>query len=341
MTDAELDHVDIAVMNLACAVGLPGSEAIDSRGCLDALDRWAEQVAAFTDRMGHRFRDHPAEFAHSDGYFRTLAMITTLQRDLGVKYNPAKIPEDAPFDLADTFVHGVTHGEGGTCATLPVVYAAVAWRLGYPITIVAARGGSGIDHLFARWDDPPDGERFNIEATAPGLACPADDHYRTGRYQPEPDLARLRHTYLASQTPRLALAGFLGQRGHAAADAGLDRVAVEAFAFAAGLAPEDELKLNTLGLYYNGWVRKVKARTPPGFPPVDVQHPRPRVFPDALPLDRQTDLLGTAATEVLLTEPSLAGVWEGLRRGERTGRVPRAVLAAYRPDGACDLGLEF
>lgn len=48
--------------------------------------------------MSPQFRRRPQRYRHSFAYFRTPAIITALQRDLGVRYNPAKIPDDAPTD---------------------------------------------------------------------------------------------------------------------------------------------------------------------------------------------------------------------------------------------------
>jgi hypothetical protein len=41
-----------------------------------------------------------------------------------------KIPLDAPLDVADSFIHGIIQGNGGTCASIPVVVSAVGRRLG-------------------------------------------------------------------------------------------------------------------------------------------------------------------------------------------------------------------
>ncbi len=49
----------------------------------------------------------------------------------------------------------------GTCSNLPVLYLALAHRLGWPLKAVVSR-----DHMWCRWDDgKPGGKRFNIEAT--------------------------------------------------------------------------------------------------------------------------------------------------------------------------------
>jgi hypothetical protein len=107
-------------------------------------------------------------------------MITLLQRDLGVRYNPAK--KTFPFRLSGPtpLIHGIIQGNGGTCASLPVVYVAVGRRLGFPLFLVKASTKKW-GHTFVRWDEP--GERFNIEATVQGPCCDLDHHYRTGVYE--------------------------------------------------------------------------------------------------------------------------------------------------------------
>ncbi len=91
-------------------------------------------------------------------------MVTVLQRDLGLRYNLAFMEgEDDASDSHNLFIHGPLTGRGFTCVTAPVIYAAIGRRLGYPIKLVHAK-----QHTFCRWDER-DGERFNIEATSPGL----------------------------------------------------------------------------------------------------------------------------------------------------------------------------
>lgn len=244
LPEEELGRYDISAVNLACAAGLPSSETIDFAECLSKLDVWATCVQLHTARLMPQFHRKPHEYENSEAYFLALAMITVLQRDLGVRYNPAKIPADAKFDTADTFIHGITHGDGGTCATLPVVYAAVGRRLGYPIRLVSTRGRSS-GHLFARWDDPARGDRFNIEATNIGLTTPTDEEMRTGRYQLTDSELR-EGCYLQSMTPRMELSVFLGERGWCFEDAGDWRNCVEAWAAATNLVPENVCTRNSL-----------------------------------------------------------------------------------------------
>jgi hypothetical protein len=166
LSSEEFARADVATKNLACAQGLPGAERFDFAACLERLDYWALCVRRYTERLLPQFHRKRCDFGNSEAYFRALAMITVLQRDMGLRYNPNKIADDAVFEAADSFICGAVIGQGGTCATIPVVYTSVGRRLGYPIKLVAARGQVW-GHCFARWDDPS-GERFNIEAANQG-----------------------------------------------------------------------------------------------------------------------------------------------------------------------------
>src|SRR5262249_19147342 len=155
-----LGKVDIAIVNLVCAGGLSDAEHIDHSLCTATIDAWAQHIGAKIADVRYRFDSNPGDYENSWAYFRVLVMITVLQRDFGVRYNLAKIPANAPFDVEDSFIHGIIQGAGGTCASMPVLYAAVGRRLGFPIKLVHAKG-ERFTHVFARWDEPD--KRFNIE----------------------------------------------------------------------------------------------------------------------------------------------------------------------------------
>lgn len=263
LPEEELGRYDIAAVNLACAAGLPGADQIDPDYCLYKLDEWAVCAKDYTARLMPQFRRKPKEYENSEAYFRTLAMITILQRDMGVRYNPAKIPADAPFDTADSFIHGVIQGDGGTCATMPVVYAAVGRRLGYPIKLAATRSKTS-GHLFVRWDDPKTGERFNIEATNIGLTTPTDDYFRAGLYEVGPDAER-DGCLLRSETPRMELGGFLAQRAWRWEDVRDWYQCTVAWACASSLVPENQFKRNSLKRCMAEWDKEQRTRKPVGF----------------------------------------------------------------------------
>ncbi|MBA3313504.1 MAG: hypothetical protein M3552_09010 [Planctomycetota bacterium] len=89
--------------------------------------------------------------------------------------------------------------------SLPVLFAAVGRRLGYPLFFVVA-----MEHMFLRWEEP--GERFNIECTSPGFEPLDDEHYLTSpKPLTEQDLAT--GLYLRNLTPREELAECFMMRG--------------------------------------------------------------------------------------------------------------------------------
>jgi hypothetical protein len=44
LPDEELARQDVAAVNLACAVGLPGSEDLDAKKSLACLEQWTERA---------------------------------------------------------------------------------------------------------------------------------------------------------------------------------------------------------------------------------------------------------------------------------------------------------
>ncbi|MBX3378108.1 MAG: hypothetical protein KF678_14025 [Phycisphaeraceae bacterium] len=228
----QLERVDIGLMNLLCATGLPGSEGLDLAAALVKLDGWALQVKYETDRHMYRLTDprYADYYRRSETYFRASWLLQTLQEECGVKYNHDRIFTPDFKDSRDQFIHGLMDpDQGGTCASMPVLYAAVGRRLGYPIKLVQARG-----HLFCRWDDGK-GETLNIEGSGEGFSAYPDDFYRKWPYPlSEADLAN--REYLVSLTPAEELAVFMAARGHCYTDLRRFPEAVSAYKEMARLA---------------------------------------------------------------------------------------------------------
>ena len=141
LSPAELEHCDIARMNLLCAEALPGAENMNVEECLATLDQWAQHIKAETDRNHHHFNEDPATYANSEAFYRMLMMAVVLYEDYGVRYNPKLItsPEataaDDHFfaDSRDILIHGLVGPQHlGTCSSMPILYIALGRRLDYP-----------------------------------------------------------------------------------------------------------------------------------------------------------------------------------------------------------------
>lgn len=172
---------DLGTLNLLCAPNLPGSEGLDLARCLSRLDRLSAFVKAGTERHRDRFRSDP-EYGHSEAMWRMAMLVTLVKRDFGAAYNPTARDEllagiESPItDSRDVFIHGFLGDDPsrrwGTCASIPVLIAAVARRLRYPVGLAVTRR-----HVFARWE--AGSTCFNIEASNPmGMTVLSDEHYR-------------------------------------------------------------------------------------------------------------------------------------------------------------------
>ena len=240
------EHLDIGLLNLLCASGLPGAGNIEVDRYVAWLDDSAGSVKRATEENNHKFLDAPAAYHSSYARFCTLCLVTVLQRQCGVHYNPkwkeitpdCPIPESFGADARDVFIHAIIDGIGGTCGSLPVLYVAIGRRLGYPLKIVKAPR-----HLFVRWDDPegklwhhPD--RFNIEATGPGVHFLPDEHYRTWPHRiPDEDVRS--GIFLRSLSRAEELAEFMATRAYCLRSNQCYVNAVAALADAVRLAPNN------------------------------------------------------------------------------------------------------
>ena len=114
---------------------------------------------------------------------------------------------------------------------MPVLFTAVARRLGFPITLVTTSG-----HLFARWDSHSTNEVFNIETTDKFAEFKSDDFYKTFPVTLRPGTVE-RHGYLISLTPERVLSAFLHLRAMCLWDHGRIEEARDTFIASARLDP--------------------------------------------------------------------------------------------------------
>lgn len=237
----QLEHVDLAVLNLLCATGLRGAEHLNVQQDLDTLDAFSKHVAAETLRNFHRFARNPDEYGGSLASYRMMMLTTVLQQDFQAHYSPNRTgpqlrgesePNDAFFaDSREVLLHGLLGGDrAGTCSSLPVLYVAVAQRLGYPVTLAAAKG-----HLYVRYEDGD--EHLNVEATSIGYNSYPDDHYRKWPY-PTDDVEAREYGLLRPKTKAEMLGAFLIIRAQTLTSAKRFDEAADMWAEAARFLPE-------------------------------------------------------------------------------------------------------
>jgi len=253
MTAEQLRGVDIAEMNLLCTTGLSGAEKLDIDKCLARLDQWARHVKAVTER--HLYRAHDPRYAehykHSENWLRAEMLAQVLQEDCGVHYNMERVRNIDFTKSKDLFIHGMIDDDnGGTCASMPVLYVAVGRRLGYPVKLVLTKA-----HVLARWDGADPKEEFNIETACNGGINSHPDEYYENWPEKWTDAEVKANRYLISLFPAGELACFLAARGHCLLDNGRTREARDAYAAAHRLAPQDPA--------YLAWTRQAEARLSP------------------------------------------------------------------------------
>lgn len=227
----EISRYSLGFLNLICATLLPDTVDLDIIACLKQLELWAQHVKGETERNLHRFQEDPEEFAHSEARYRVAMLATVLQQDCGVRYNPDAMKSKLFLDSGEAFIHGLLMGKGGTCTNMPVLYAAVARKLGYPIYLCAAKS-----HLFCRWATRDGRERFNIECSGRGVHLPDDEYYKRWPHEISEKEVFLGH-FLRNLDPYEELAEFMAARGHCILDRGHLLDAIVAYSHAHRLAP--------------------------------------------------------------------------------------------------------
>jgi len=258
MSPRQLADVDIAEMNLLCATGLPGAEKLDVDKAFGRLDEYARRVRYWTDQSMWDFRQNPGKFENSEAKFRVLLLISVLQKDFGVHYNDRGERNCDFTSSKNPFIHGmIDDTNGGTCASMPVMYVAVGRRLGYPMSLILAK-----THIFARWNDGR--ERFNIEGTNARFDDHPDSYYRKWPY-PISDAELKQGWYLKPLTPAEELAVFLQNRACCLMDNGRFKEAKLAFTRSYQLAPQNPLGRQQIA-YAAAAGRPVYARRVRGIP---------------------------------------------------------------------------
>jgi hypothetical protein len=250
LTPEQLESVDIGLMNLLCAQGLKCAEDIDVDKYLAILDEWAGEVKKSTEERMDFFRQHSKEYDNSESVFKMVNCVFALKHLYGVHYNLENMKTIDYSDSTQIFIHGLLGPKrNGSCVSIPVLYAAVAHRLGYPVRLVPTS-----QHTFLRWEDTK--ERFNIEASTEGCATPPDEHYKEFP-RALSDLELKTGQYLKSMSAADVLCSFLIARGHSLTDIGHHNEAQIAFANAYRYSPNYSNNLIPLAVAVDKEMRRL------------------------------------------------------------------------------------
>src|SRR5690606_17194252 len=106
----------------------PGAENLNIPAVLAKLDEWAAKVKFETERHLYRVTDprYAEHYKHSEARLRAEFIVQCLQEDCGVHFNMDRV-RDVDFSRPqDLFIHGMVNSDnGGTCSSMPVLYAAI------------------------------------------------------------------------------------------------------------------------------------------------------------------------------------------------------------------------
>ncbi len=214
LSDKDLQEVDIALMNLLCAKGLPGTKNLDINGSIATLDQWAELVKQNEQKYSSQYFKNSERYDNSLAKFKAVNLGLTIKEDLKCGYNQELVKSGAMEDIRSNrffrnskglFLHGFMENRQGSCSSLPVLMVAVGRRCGYPLYLATSKG-----HLFCRWDDGK--ERFNIETSCPGIDIKPDAYYRQWPH-PASDAEIKAEGYLKSLSAKEELGVFSVIRG--------------------------------------------------------------------------------------------------------------------------------
>ncbi len=206
LSNAELERIDPVVMNLAVARGLPEFSNLDDDRYVRELDEWAAEIKHDTERHYYRFLQKPEDFKHSEIEYKISWLASDINAVFKIDYDLKDLDGARPENL---FLNGLIDRKVGTCVSMPLLYVALGWRLGYPIKLVSVP-----THLFARWDDGVN--RINIEATGYGGEL-SDEAYESEFFVSPRCKDR---GALESLTPRQMLAQMILARAHCWASRG-------------------------------------------------------------------------------------------------------------------------
>lgn len=160
LTEEQLADFDPLAVNLIVAKGIPRLADLDIRHYQNQVNAWAWDFAhQYLPAWTTVFEKEPEFYNHDPRLFEVGMIQQFFAREIGITYiqdgsDGVRIRLLNPSDL---FVNGLLNTLEGTCANMPVLNVALAWRMGWPVSLACQRA-----HYLTRYDDGS--QTFNIEA---------------------------------------------------------------------------------------------------------------------------------------------------------------------------------
>ncbi|HVT88894.1 MAG TPA: transglutaminase family protein [Tepidisphaeraceae bacterium] len=226
LSDESLAQVDVLYLNLAVAREFPGVEQLNIQHYQRIVDEWSGQAAGMLAKAEPEFHKSPQLWQDDIRFFRLACIAQFMRRVLRIRYNQEyersfrEAESQSVYSgiryshVHDQFLHALIDLRQGTCASIPVLYLAIARRLDLPVYLTQIDS-----HLMCRFEDGQ--VTYNIDVTDMkdgGFSAPADDDLliskRAIRFGSD----------FKTLTAREMLGYFLSQRGRIFRDIGqLDR----------------------------------------------------------------------------------------------------------------------
>ncbi|HUT60288.1 MAG TPA: transglutaminase family protein [Phycisphaerae bacterium] len=165
-------------MNLAVAREIPGCENLDYQYYKQVVDKWADDVRNHLTIAEANFRKAPQLWRNDINFCRLGALATYLTRRVGVRYakkysQEQKAGKNSKYkEPGAVLVHGLIDDLHGTCANMPVLYVAIARRLGWPVSLACVG-----PHFVCRYDDGKVHHNIETTYTGSGFVEETDQEY--------------------------------------------------------------------------------------------------------------------------------------------------------------------
>jgi hypothetical protein len=249
MPEPELARVDPVYQDLAVARGITSLATLNVVRYQAQVDGWAADIEERLPGLERQFWETPETWKDDINFFRLGVLCWYLDVVLGVRYREDEREAKGVLytDPSALFLNGVIDTRQGTCGNMATLYFALAWRLGWPVSM--ARAGY---HSLARYEAGC--VAYNIETTNTG----------NGGFASEPDSYYIRNFSYSRRgfyvgvdlrllKPREVLGTFVGKRGRHYCDSGLLPQALREYTLAHHLYPTNPIFEDAAVEAAGGW----------------------------------------------------------------------------------------